>query len=241
VVLETAQAIPLNLSHGIEKFQAAYQAWDADGFGNAAEDFRKAVKSDPQSSICQYWLGVSHFHSMLQLRSLNDASQEAAALSQMTAAENALEAAVAINPNDAESHALLATLSGMRIDGNFIRALRYGPSIQQHQKHALASGAKNPRVQYLLGVALLKTADDNNDRNEALKALLLAESLFDAESKAGAGPDQPTWGRDACLTFIGQAHAELGNRDDAIAYYKKALLARSNNPPAKAGLAKLQH
>lgn len=225
-----------HLSHGIARFQAAYQQWDGDGFWNAANDFQQAVAESPNSPTGHYWLGVSHFHRMLQLRSLNQEALDTAADTEMAAAIESLDTAVELNPKDAESHAILATLYGMRIEANLLLALRYGPLVQSHQKQALASGPNNPRVQYLLGVGLLKTARDNDDRTAALATLLKAESLFETENRSAPTTEKPHWGHDACLTFIAQAHAELGHRDDAIAYYRKSLAARPHNQPALAGL-----
>ena len=127
----------------------------------------------------------------------------------------------------------------MKINGSFLRAIRYGPSVQDHQKQAILHGAKNPRVQYLLGTGLLHTAGNDTDRLEALKSLLLAEALFDAEENQNRAPIDPRWGKDVCLTFIGEIFAQLHRPEQAKDYFRKALRARPNNVMAKSGLAKL--
>ena len=45
-----------------------------------------------------------------------------------------LETAVKLNAGNAESHALLGTLYGMKINGSMLRAIRFGPSVQHHQE-----------------------------------------------------------------------------------------------------------
>lgn len=240
VLLHADPACHDRLDQGISRFQKAYRTWDSSEFDAAATDFQQAATLDPKSATCHYWLGTAHFHRMLQLqhRDSGQADLEAGE-NEMQKAIDALETAVEINPNHAESHAILGTLYGMKINGRFLRAIRYGPSVQYHQKHAILHGAKNPRVQYLLGTGLLHTADNDTDRIEALKSLLLAEFQFDAEEKQNRAPTDPRWGKDVCLTFIGEIFSQLHKPEQAKDYFLKALRARPNNVLAKSGLAKL--
>jgi tetratricopeptide (TPR) repeat protein len=204
---------------GIETFQEAYRKWDAGGFAKAAGQFQKV----PVSARSQYWRGVAHFHRMLQLRSQHP-PQDKAARAAMDQAIAALEAAVKLDARHAESHALLGTLYGMKIDGSFLRGIRFGPRVQDHQKLALAQGADNPRVRYLLGAAQFHTAGSQADHRVALATLLHAEKLFAAESaRRHADPIAPRWGESSCLTFIGRSYLKLGDRKHAATYFRKAL------------------
>ena len=99
---------------------------------------------------------------------------------------DALTQAVKLDASHAESHALLGTLYGMKISGNMLRAVWLGPRVQLELKLALAAGAKNPRVQYLLGMCQFYTALKTASRREALANLLAAEKLFEAEAKTPA-------------------------------------------------------
>ena len=58
------------MAAGVKEFTAAYQAWDGQRFGAAAELFRQASTNAPVSCTNFYWLGAAEFHRMLQLRSL---------------------------------------------------------------------------------------------------------------------------------------------------------------------------
>jgi len=226
-------------SAGIAEFNAAYQAWDGGRFWNAAELFKKAVAKTPDSSVNYYWLGAAHFHRMLYYRSLAvSATHASTANAEMDEAMAAFENTLKLNDHHAESHALLGTLYGMKIDG-MIDGIRYGRTLQEHQKQALASGADNPRVQYLLGSGLFHTAKDDADRREALKTLLAAEKLFVAEQKNPAKPFDPRWGRGSCLTFIGRTYASLGQNPEAVDYFRKALAEHPVDHVAKAELARL--
>jgi tetratricopeptide (TPR) repeat protein len=225
---------------GIAEFTAAYKDWDGKRFGAAAELFREATTNAPGSSTNFYWLGATEFHRMLQLRGLPDtAANKPAADAALEAARVALETAVKLDARHAESHALLGTLYGMKIDGNLLRAARFGPRVARHRDLALAAGANNPRVRYLLGTCQFHTAKKPAALREALASFLLAEQLFAAEAKQPAGPLDPRWGHGTCLTFIGRTYERLGQRSEAAAYFRRALVEKPSDYLAKAGLERV--
>jgi tetratricopeptide (TPR) repeat protein len=225
---------------GIQQFNAAYEKWDAAGFATAAETFQRACASAPGSSTNYYWLGAAEFHRMLQVRSLPSSTiNTLAAGAAMNAARRALEIAVDLDERHAESHALLGTLYGMKIDGNLLRAARFGPRVARHQKRALASGARNPRVLYLLGTCQFHTAMKPSAQREALETFLSAEKLFAAEARRPAGPLEPRWGRSTCLTFTGRTYERLGQRAEAVVYFQRALAEHPADFVARDGLARV--
>lgn len=232
------EAADAHIRAGIGKFTAAYQAWDAGGFAEAAKNFHTATVADPRSAQAFYWLGTARFHRMLHYRNrqapMNDAAEAA-----MGKAIEAFETALELNPDHAECHALLGTLYGMKIHGGLLRAIRYGPKLQSHQKQALRHGGHNPRVHYLLGTGLFHTAKDAEDYRKALDSLLAAEKLFIAEAKQPPPPLAPRWGLSSCRTFIGLTLVKLGKHDRAAEYLKKALAEHPNDHIARAELAKL--
>jgi len=222
---------------GITEFTAAYQAWDGARFGTAAELFRQAGTNAPANVTNFYWLGAAEFHRMLQLRA--NPTNAPAADAAMEAAVAALTTAVKLDGRHAESHALLATLYGMKINGGVLRAAWYGPRVEKHQNQALAFGATNPRVQYLLGMCQFHTARKPAEWREALTTLLTAEKLFQDEDKVPGGPLDPRWGYDSCLTFIGRAYEMLGQRTEAGDYFRKALAMHPQDSVARAGLERV--
>ena len=225
---------------GIAEFAAAYQAWDGTRFGAAAELFQQATTNAPNSSTCFYWLGAAQFHRMLQLQTLPAAAtNQLGADAAMDAALAALSRAVQLNPQHAEAHALLGTLYGMKIDGNLLRAMRFGPRVQTHRNQALQFGADNPRVRYLLGTCQFYTAKKPVAQREALASFLAAERLFAAEAQRAAGALEPRWGRGTCLTFIGRTYELLGQRTEAADYFRQALAQHPADHAAKEGLARV--
>jgi len=227
---------------GVERFEAAYEAWDAAGFIAAAELFRRASTNAPTNSINFYWQGVAQFHLMLQLEYAPGSETNKTAIED--ARETALDAlviAVKLNQKDAESHALLGTLFGMKIGGNLFRAARLGPRVMKHQKRALEYGKDDPRVQYLLGMGQFHTAKKNKGWEEALATLETAEKLYEKESQTEAGPLDPRWGWSSCLTFIGRCHELLGQPAKAAEYYRKALQLHPADHVAQAGLQRVMN
>ncbi len=222
---------------GITEFTAAYQAWDGSRFGAAAELFRRATTQAPTNVTNFYWLGSAQFHRMLQSANAPaHRTNEAAAKAALDAAVDALTLAVKLDEHHAESHALLGTLYGMKINGSLLRGLRFGPRVAKHQELALKHGATNPRVQYLLGMCQFHTASKPTEWQTALQTLLQAEKLFAAEAKISAPPLEPRWGYDSCLTFLGRTYELLGHRKEAVDYFRQALVMHPADHIAREGL-----
>ena len=225
---------------GIAEFTNAYQAWDGVRFVKAENLFQQACTNATATVTNFYWLGTAEFHRMLQLLSSpENTAKKLAAEAALDAAVDALTQAVKLDASHAESHALLGTLYGMKISDNWLRAAWLGPRVEREFNLALTGGAKNPRVQYLLGMSQFYTAMRNASQREALTNLLVAERLFEAEAKTAAAPLEPRWGHDSCLTFIGSSYEKLGQRAEAEAYFRKALAMHPQDGLAQAGLKRV--
>ena len=96
-----------------------------------------------------------------------------------------------------------------------------------------------PRVQYLLGMCQFHTANKPAEWQAALQTLLKAEKLFEAEAKTIAAPLDPRWGYDSCLTFLGRTYELLGQRKEAVDYFRKAVAMHPADHLAKEGLARV--
>jgi tetratricopeptide (TPR) repeat protein len=225
---------------GVAEFNAAYQAWDGARFGAATELFRRATANEPANATNFYWRGTAQFHRMLQLQNAPaHRTNEAAAKVALDAAVDTLTLAVKLDEHHAESHALLGTLYGMKINGSLLRGARFGPRVAKHQELALTHGASNPRVQYLLGMCQFHTANKPAEWQAALQTLLKAERLFVVEAKTTAAPLEPRWGQSSCLTFIGRAYELLGQPKEAAAYFRKALVLHPLDHVAQSGLKRV--
>jgi tetratricopeptide (TPR) repeat protein len=225
---------------GIAEFTAAYQAWDGSRFSTAVDIFRQATTDASASCTNYYWLGTAQFHHMLQLQNAPaNPTNQLAADAALNAAVEALTVAVKLDERHAESHALLGTLYGMKINGSVLRAAWFGPRVAKHRGKAMESGAHNPRVQYLLGMCQFHTAKKLAAYRETLTTLLAAEKLFEAEAEVPGGPLDPRWGRSSCWTFIGRTYESLGERTKAAEYFRKALAEHPVDHVAKDGLKRV--
>jgi tetratricopeptide (TPR) repeat protein len=228
------------IAKGIGEFSAAFRVWDGEKFGNSAETFRLAGEMDPKSAAPLYWRGTALFHQMLHLSHPTAGKPDARAVGAASdGAIRAFESALALDPDHAESHALLGTLYGMKIKGGMVAAIRYGPRVQDHRKQALKCGATNPRVRYLLGAGQLHTAKGDAGHREALNTLLAAEKLFSHEAKRAPKPLAARWGYSSCLAFIGKTYEVMGKRDEALTYYRKTLAMHPADHAAADGIKRL--
>ena len=225
---------------GVAEFTAAYQAWDETQFAAAAELFRRAATHAPTNVTNFYWLGAAQFHRMLQLQTASaNRTNDVAAKAALDAAVEALTMAVKLDGGEAESHALLGTLYGMKINGSLLRATKYGPRVASHQAQALKHGAANPRVQYLLGMCQFHTAGKPAEWQAALDTLLKAEKLFEAAAVKTSAPLEPRWGHSSCLTFIGRVYQKQGKAKEAEGYFRKALAMHPLDRLARDGLKRI--
>ena len=219
---------------GIAEFNAAFQAWNGERFARASEIFQQATVREPNNATNFYWLGVAEFHHMLQLRSAPGHAPAAAAA--QSAAQGALTTAVKLDEHNAETHALLATIYGIRIGEHWLRVVTLGPRAMSHSKTALNEGATNPRVRYLLATGEFYTADGETDLRKALDHLLLAQTYFASEATNTASALEPRWGRSSCHTFVGLTYEKLGDQTRAAEYFRKSLAEHPADNLARAGL-----
>jgi tetratricopeptide (TPR) repeat protein len=228
---------PPSTQAGIAEFNAAFQAWNGERFARASEIFQQATMREPNNATNFYWLGVAEFHHMLQLRS-SPGHDEAASTAE-TDALNALNSAANLDEHNAETHALLATIYGIRIGERWLRVVTLGSRAMSHSKTALKEGATNPRVRYLLATGEFYMADGETDLRKALDHLLLAETYFAREATNTASALEPRWGRGSCHTFIGLTYEKLGDRTRAAEYFRKSLAEHPADNLARTGLIRV--
>lgn len=233
-----AQGDPARLQAAIREFEAGSSAWNVARLTNAAALFQQVATSDARSVSARYWRGAALFHAALCWLGESSKTAEDSATRALDAAAESIEAALALNERDAESHALLSTIQGLRIASRPSTALWRGPISLKHRKRALRLDPDNPRTRYLLGMSALRAPSFFGGKEEGLKSLLEAERLFAAEAARAKPPEAPRWGLDHCLAFIGQAYAELGQPAKAEEYYGKALAVNPIHTLAREGLAR---
>jgi tetratricopeptide (TPR) repeat protein len=223
----------------VAAFESAQRTWSRDGLLRAQPRLEQACRDLPGSATALAWKAANEFHLVLNYLTapVDDASRKQARVFAKQATAT-LEQALTLRPDAAECHALLATVTGLRIQDSPAASLWLGPKVMRHKKLALQYGSDNPRVQYLVGTSLYYApALAGGGRDRALEHLLRARALFEQEQKQPQTPLQPVWGYDNCLSFIGRVYQSTGDRRRAADAFAAALQVNPSNGMALAGVA----
>lgn len=120
-----------------------------------------------------------------------------------------------------ESHAVLATVVGLQIDGSPWRGMRWGARIASSEQAARELGATNPRVALQAGIdAFYTPLTFGGGLDRAERELGSAIDRF-ANDRPAAG--LPSWGRAEAWAWLGRVRAKRGDAQGARAAYAKAL------------------
>jgi tetratricopeptide (TPR) repeat protein len=133
-----------------------------------------------------------------------------------------LERAIAIDPNEAEAHALLGSVYGATIGVDQHRGAELGPKARRMLARAEQLDPHNPRVHLLLGTgAFHRPPEYGGGAEKAEVHLRKAIELFEKEPMAKPWPN---WGRYEAHVYLGQTLSKLQRRDEARKQYEAALV-----------------
>lgn len=139
----------------------------------------------------------------------------------IVSARSHLEAALKVNPKNAEAHALLSSVLGSEIGLAPVRAMVLGPQSSMERDTSLRLEPSNPRVLLLAGTNLFHTPEMYGGGAEKAEPLLRrALQAFAAEP---AQRPWPNWGRFDAHIWLGQVLEKVNKRDAARAEYEEAL------------------
>ena len=227
---------------GVKTFRQGSRLWRKADFEQAAELFGQECEREPDSFRAHYWEGVALLHVVLHGLGRNgkDGADDTVKR-HMSQAVATLEKALDLDPQDSGSHAVLATLLGMRIAGNPVSALWRGSRVERHRKEALRLDPANPRAHYLAGTGYYHAPEMvGGGKRKALSHFRKAERLYKKERRQNTDPLEPRWGYCHCLTFIARTYLELGKHGKAKTYFRKALDVNPEDHLADDGLKRLQ-
>jgi tetratricopeptide (TPR) repeat protein len=233
-----SQGAGVHYEKGVTEFGRGYAAWDKDAFETSIRDLRSSCEENPDSALTHYALGVACFHLMVYFEN-GEKRLERAAAQYMDEAEKALTRVLALDAKQAESHALLATLYGMRIQKNWLHAVRYGPLIQKHYDLAMLYGSESPRVCYLSGAGYYHMAKGKNDYLKAVSFLKKAQTKYEGEKSGEGGDGLPVWGYSSCFYFLGKSYIKLNDDAAARVSFEMALKLQPSHFLAKQAIQEL--
>ncbi|MBK6880424.1 MAG: hypothetical protein IPN65_05705 [Elusimicrobia bacterium] len=188
----------------------AIDHWDAPTLSLVSQWVGELSKNNPKDAGFAYWRAVAAFHTVL----MGDGGDDA-----LPPAIEAARAALRLNPDARDVHAMLCALYGMRIKNSSIRAVWLGPRLMRHGKQALLA-PENPRALYLVATCRYH---GGREYEEALRLLNRAETLFAAEKPA---PTEPHWGRPEALLYKAYTLEKLGRGGEAKLIFKQLLELR---------------
>lgn len=206
----------------------------ADDFSNAVASLEKGWLNDDAAAVRESLETLKAMHAAApKARTAYAAGYAARRLAYMqgtpatdqnallTEAKTRFEEVIALEPRNAEAHAMLASALGGMIGLDRRMAMELGPRSGQEMQKALALESNNPRVLLLAGIsALHKPAEYGGGADVAEPLLRRAAQIFEQEPA-----DRPwrNWGRFESHLWLGQILDKLGKKDDARTEYEKAL------------------
>lgn len=223
---------------GKVKFETAYKKWSRDEMVSAKAIFERALAVEPDNVDALYWKAYADYR--LTIRSLYGSQKDEQMAEQLVEEGiQTLETAIKLSPNHSECLALIGTLTGMKISFNPISGMWLGPKSSGYYDDAIKANPKNPRAFHLKGIGKLNTpAMFGGGADKAIPEFEKAIALY-KEQVTDSMSITPGWGYDECLTFTGNAYAELKDNEKAMTYYKEALAINPDSRQAKVAMAKL--
>ena len=127
-------AEPLTVA-GIAEFTAAYQAWDGPRFARRRNCSGRRARMRPRLAPISTGSARRSFIACCNCRTLpanrTNAARRRGGASTPPWTRSTI--AVKLDERHAESHALLGTLYGMKINGSLLRAAWFGPRVAKHR------------------------------------------------------------------------------------------------------------
>jgi tetratricopeptide (TPR) repeat protein len=211
----TAQPDATTLADSIQReIVAAYVRGDDARLAAARALAERAVTIYPEDALLHHYLGFSLYR---QAALMHDDPDQPRILD---AAEAALERSAAIRPLP-ETHALLASVYGLRIGANPALGASLGPRSSEERSIAERLGPENPRVWLLKGIGAFFTPEAfGGGLERAGEYLDRSLELFEDDD-----PERPLprWGGAEARVWRGRVHEGRGQVDRARSEYEAAL------------------
>lgn len=209
---------PAGFMKAKRRLSAAIFAADPSALEASRTAFKRWTESSDAAHLAHYYAALSAWQQSL-------ASEGTSALALVDLAVDHSNAALALNRDFADAHALLSSLYSMyyRLDRG--RAAVIGPKGDEHLAIALLKQPDNPRVVTAEGLDLVNSPPEyGGDRQAGLQRLRDALSLFES-APAENSLAEPDWGHATTWYAYGRALLAGGapDRDGARAAFERAL------------------
>lgn len=221
-----AQAQPADslMRQGRQLLDRGVTAGDVDAMQQARALFERVASASNDAVWAHYYIGLANYR--IATRFLDRDEDRAEAL--LDDGIDHLDAAIEAQPAsaEAEAHALLSTLYGLKARGGMFSGMRYGPRADDAIAQAQQIAPDNPRVLLLHAVSLLnKPSRWGGDRDGAIATLDRAIQRFEAAAPSDDALP-PRWGHADAYAWLGIAHLKGDDPAPARAAFEQALAVR---------------
>lgn len=170
---------------------------------------------------------LAHYYVALAASRLANLSEDDA-ITHVDDAIGHLETVVELRPNWAEGHALLASVYGRKAGLRPMAGMVLGPRTSAAMARAQELAPNNPRVVFLdASSKYFRPRMWGGSKSEGLEGFRRAAALFARAPRPAR--DEPSWGHDEALTWLGIALAREGSLADARQALGQALRVNPNN------------
>ena len=202
---------------GKQMLQAGENANDLDSMYAARATFERALADTGLSAWGHYYIALADYRiaGLLEGES-KDPSEH------LNAAVEHLKKATEIDPQAAESYALLSSVYGWQIGLSPMKSMLLGPRVGKAAQKAKQLAPDNPRVVLSAAISDFNTPEMfGGSKEKGLQGFLRAAELFAREEPTN--PIQPVWGHREAYAWLGIAYQNQGELESARAAFEKAL------------------
>ena len=208
------------IATGRADLRAGMNQGDLERMMAARAAFERAADTE-RAAWARYYAALADFRIANHLLTREEGSKDRASAHLESAVES-LKEVVRLDAESAEAWALLNSVYGRQISLSPMKGMLLGRRSKRALQMAGRLAPDNPRVVLAAAVSDFSTPGMwGGDKERAMEGFRRAAALFAVEEPAD--PLQPVWGHDEVYAWIGLAHLDRDEREQARAAFEKAL------------------
>jgi tetratricopeptide (TPR) repeat protein len=204
---------------GKRLIERGVDSWNLKTLMNARGMFEKILTVREEDYLSHYYLAYADYRICILYTSQEE---KKTAYDYLEEGIKYLKRSVDLNPNFSESHALLASLLGLKIGFKWYLGMTLGPKANSRFETSLQVDSLNPRLYLLLGISKYNTPKMFGGGMEKAEAnLLKAIHLYQTQSTTDSL--LPTWGHEEAYAWLGKVYVEKKEYEKAQIQFEKAM------------------
>ena len=209
------------IAAGRADLRAGMNQGDLEPMMAARAAFERAAANAERAGWARYYAALAGYRIANHLLAREEDSKDRASAHLESAVES-LKEVIRLDAESAEAYALLNSVYGRQISLNPMKGMLLGRRSKRALDKAEELAPDNPRVVLAAALSDFNTPGMwGGDKGRAMEGFRRAAALFALEEPAD--PLQPVWGHREVYAWIGVAHLDRDERDEAKAAFEKAL------------------